>query len=392
MTLLKDPAEIWRIPLKDEDVRTGIEYGSISLAYTFDRMSAQSRPSLRVFRIAVGVAVQSAFERIILERYKTRFIRDTTDYKEEDYWDIASKSGKKLDLKSFHVFTDYENVKRPRLTKSLILGSSSGRDWRTFFPMLIPRDQFDSEEQKDCYVFAILEAPSSKPFPSYVGVAKYLVAIPFSLDRDENARYQIIHRRRYAVERVQEGRTFSLGITRVGQTRLLPNGGAVTVGYGNVRGEAVQKDFRIQVGRSKTIQGLTGFHFLRIHDSPSDRDDSCILRVTFHDVDEEGDIVWNVSPSSFRDVWINNGVVYFIGWISREEFAAARQKRKAYGPREDWQGNTDHRDPSARGLLSRKAFCYFYPPTFHGGLQSHNYYCLPRDLHTMRSLQGILRE
>jgi len=393
LTRLSTTADIWKRPLEDVDIQRGIDYGIISRAWTYDRMGAQARGDLTkaAFRPAVGVAVQHAFERVMKDKYNIRFIRDTHDFKEEDYWDISSKSGKKVDVKSFHVFTDYADVGRPELSKSLIINSSTGQKWSTFFPMLIPRDQFESEEPKDYYVFAILLARSSKPFPAYINSAKYLVAIPFSNDRDMNLRYQRIHRRRYADQRMRSGLTFSLNVKRVGQAPIVPRPSVITIGYGDKEGKAVRHKFRLQVGQRETICGLTAFHFLRIHETPREEQDARILELTFRDVDEEGDIIWHVSWDSFRDIWIHDAMVYFIGWISRNDFDEIRQTRKAYGPRSDWQGNTDHDDPAARGLLSRRVFCYYYPPTFRGGLQTHNYYCLPRDLNRMSSLPELLR-
>jgi hypothetical protein len=390
---LTEDKDIWKIRLENEDIQKGIDYGIISRAWTYDRMGAQARGDLTkaIFRIAVGKSIQAAFERIIQQKYKLNFVRDTTDYKEEDYWDIRSVADKSFDLKSFHVFTDYEEVKRRKLTKSLILSSSTGKDWSTFFPMLIPRDQFDSEESKDYYVFAILQAPSSKIFPAYAANPGYLVAVPFSKDHDENLRYQIIHRRRFSDQRVREGRTFSLEIERVGQTELLPKSANVTIGYGDSQGKAIREDFTMQIGQRKSIIGLTAFHFLQIHESPNPKETTRLYDVRFRDVDEEGDVLWNVYANSFRDIWIHGHQTHFVGWIEREEFDRVRKTHKAFGPRKDYQGNTKHRDPSARGLMSRKSFCYFYPPAFGGGLQTPNYYCLPRDLNTMSSIVSTLR-
>jgi len=392
--VLTNPGDIWKILVKKEDVEAGVDYGIISRAWTYDRMGVQAQGGLTkaVFRIAVGKGIQHAFERIMKEKFGVQFIRDTHDYKEEDYWDIRTKSGKSFDVKSFHVFTDYAVPQRPRLTKSLIFNSSEGDNWTTFFPMLIPVDQFESEEPKDYYVFAILEAPSSKGFPAYVGSAEYLVAIPSSrTDPELNARYQKIHRRRFATERINEGITFSMDIKRIGQLALIPRAAEVTIGYGDAKGRAKRQDFKLQVGGHKTLRGLTAFHFLRLYSPPGVRENAPLFRLTFRDADEEGDIMWDVYPDSFRDVWVHDAVAYVIGWISRDDFDKIRRTYKAYGPRKDWQGNTNRRDVSARGILSRRSFCYFYPPTFHGGLQSHNYYCLPRDLNRMSSISRLLR-
>jgi hypothetical protein len=385
-------SDIWEIDLNTDDVQAGIDYGIISRAWTFDRMGAQIKGNFgkAIFRIAVGRAAQHSLERELLERYQYRTERDTHDYKEEDYWDIKTKSGKKADLKTFHVFSDYKAPGRGTLSEGVIVNSTGGENWATFFPMLVPRDQFESET-KDYYLFGIVVAPSSKRYPNIRSDAKFLLALPFSEDKEFNARYQTVHRRKYTDERVRSGTSFSLEITRVGQNCLIPSATKVTVGYGDSSGRACQKLLSLSTKKTQSVSGLTSFHYLRLHNMMKARPSEKLFDVVFRDADQYGDINWQVFASLFEDIWIYDAKAYFIGWISKEDFEKAFKRYKAFGPSPDYTGNADHWDPKARGLLSRKSFCYFYPPVFRGGTQGANYYCLPKDLITMASLIEILR-
>jgi len=392
MRKVSKPSDIWRIALNADDVQAGIDYGIISRAWTFDRMGAQFKGNFgkAIFRIAVGRAAQHAMERILLEKYQYCVERNAHDYKEEDYWDIKAKDGKKIDLKSFHVFTDYDAPGRGPLSEDLIINSTGAEHWATFFPMLIPRDQFESET-KDYYIFAIIVAPSSKRYPHTRRGAKFLLALPFSEDKEVNARYQTVHRRKYANERVRTGKTFTLEITKIGQNCLVPAKTKVTIGYGDSKGQAHQKNLSLAMRKTESITDLTSFHYLRLHNAITAQPTEKIFEVIFHDADEYGDIRWEVPSVSFEDIWIYDAQAYFVGWISKEDFEAAYKRYKAFGPSPDYSKNANHRDPKARGLLSRKSFCHFYPPVFRGGTQSANYYCLPKDLFTMSSLIEILR-
>jgi len=242
MKKVSAPDDIWLIDLDAEDVQAGIDYGIISRAWTYDRMGAQIRGNFgkAIFRIAIGRAAQHALEKTLLQKYRFRVERDAHDYKEEDYWDIKSKDGGKIDVKGFHVFADYSAPGRGSLSKEAIVNSTGGEQWSTFFPMLIPRDQFESET-KDYYVFSIIRGPSSKRYPYTRPGAKFLIALPFSQDKEVNARYQTVHRRKFANERLKAGETFGLQITKIGQNSLVPAKTKLTIGYGDSNGRARSK-------------------------------------------------------------------------------------------------------------------------------------------------------
>ena len=392
MKRIREPDQIWCVTLLGQDIQAGIDYGIISRAWTYDRMGAQAKGDFgkAIFRIAVGRAIQAAFEQILRGK-NIIFVRDTTDYKEEDYWDMTLKNDKSVDIKSFHVFTDYVVPEREEISKELIFSSTLGDRWNTFFPMLIPQDQFDGAV-KDYYIFAILAAPSSKRFPNTRPKPQFLISLPYSKDKEVNVRYRNIHRAKPARLRVEEKKTFSILLDRDGQNTLFGEPIKLTIGYGDIYGDSKKATISLRARDSKRLDGLTSFHYLKAHHScmtSSTREK--IVTITFPDVDDEGDLVWEVYNHSFEDIWIYDSRVFFVGWISKEAFAKARDRLPAYGPNEEYSGNTDHWEKDAVGLLSRKSFCYFYPPVFRGGTQNPNYYCLPKDLCPMDEIFKLFK-
>ena len=383
MNRITRPDQIWEVQLADSDIHAGIDYGIISRAWTYDRMGAQAKGDFgkAIFRIAIGRAIQAAFERILGTK-EIQFIRDSTDYKEEDYWDMTLQNGKSVDIKSFHVFSDYHVKERPAINKELVFSSTTGEHWNTFFPLLIPKDQFEGDI-KDYYIFAILNAPSSKRFPNTRPNPRFLISIPFSKSKELNDRYRNIHRAKPARLRVDEGKTFSVVLKKRGHRTLFDEPIRLTVGYGDVHGDSQRASLSLMPDGSESIGGLTSFHYLRHHGHLRRDRKETIVELTFLDADEEGDLLWEVSNTSLEDIWIYESRVFLVGWISKEDFAKARDRYPAYGPNEKYTGNTDHWEEKAVGLMSRKSFCYYYPPVFRGGTQNPNYYCLPRDLYPM---------
>lgn len=393
MKKIQKPDQIWEIALLDSDIQAGIDYGIISRAWTYDRMGAQARGDFgkAIFRIAVGRAIQAAFERILRDN-RIKFVRDSTDYKEEDYWDMTLQDGKSLDIKSFHVFTDYPVPEREEINRKLIFSSTTGECWNTFFPMLIPKDQFDGDV-KDYYIFAVLAAPSSKRFPNTRSNSRFLISLPFSKDKELNARYRGIHRAKPARLRVEEGKTFSIVFNKDGQHTLFDEPIKLTVGYGDIRGDSQKATISLLPDCPERLDGLTSFHYLKIHHSHlRGHKKEKIVNVTFINADDEGDLFWELFNTSFEDIWLYDTKVFFTGWISKEDFAKARDRHPAYGANEEYSGNAPHWDVDAVGLMSRKSFCYYYPPVFRGGTQNPNYYCLPKDLHPMDKIFKLFRD
>jgi hypothetical protein len=380
---VKHPEDLVKIEMTDRDINLGISYGIISRAWTYDRMGAQARGDFgkAIFRIAVGKAVQAAVERY-LSGLGMVFKRDTTNYRTTDYWDIGSSTGKSVDIKSFQFFSDYPVPGRTPLDPSHIVSSTLGESWQSFYPMLIPQDQFD-RQAKDYYVFAILSAPMSKRCPYTHNTPRGLVALPYSQDERMNRRFQMVHFARFAERRIRSGQTFEVLVTSKAPYSDPIN---IVLGYAEATGETKYQRLNLNRGETGTVQGVTALHYLKWEKRRCPPSGSTLLEVTFNGVDNIGSLTWEVSNTSFEDIWIYPNELWCIGWINKEAFSAQRQKHPTYGP----SGNVNRSLGSGGGILHNRSFCYFYPPVPRGGTKNENYYVLPLDLNTMNTLPAYL--
>jgi hypothetical protein len=379
MAQLTDASDLVPIEVTDQDIYPGISYGIISRAWTYDRMGAQTRGDFgkAIFRIAVGKAVQAALERYV-SGLGIAFKRDTTDYRKPDYWDIETSTGKSVDIKAFQVFSDYKVAGRPSLDPSRIVSSTLGESWSSFYPMLIPRDQFE-RRGKDYYIFAILSAPMSKRCPYTHDAPRGLIALPHSTDSATNKRFQFVHFASFAEHRIRSGKSFDIHVTC---TTPFPDVLRFTLGYADAIGTARNQQILLKFGENSTISQVTALHYLQWSRRQCPSSVEPLLDITFNGVDDLGALRWEVYNTSFEDVWIYPNALWCLGWISKDAFAEARQKYPTYKP----AGAINSRVGDANGILYDGSFCYFYPPVLRGGTKNENYYVLPQDLNTMDTL------
>ncbi len=157
---LKTKEDIWVLTPSAEDLKAGAYYAAVSLPWTFNRMmrnTGSAGQKNRALNIAKGVVGQEMLKR----RMKQVGIRAQTQrksHRDEDLFDFNAEIDgtlTKLDLKSFHYFTDYVPVGREPFSLDLLMRHAgyAGADWRNFFPMLVPHTQI--EQSKEGYCFAI---------------------------------------------------------------------------------------------------------------------------------------------------------------------------------------------------------------------------------------------
>jgi hypothetical protein len=160
MKHLDNELEIWCLTPKKEDLIAGANYAAITLPWTFNRMmlnTGSRGQQSRGINIAKGIVVQEILKRELNKRgIKTSVQRKS--HRDEDLFDFKVKldgTFSKLDLKSFHYFTNYPGDIRTKLTPKYIIQNKDyfGSDWRKFFPMLIAHTQIS--QGKESYCFAI---------------------------------------------------------------------------------------------------------------------------------------------------------------------------------------------------------------------------------------------
>jgi hypothetical protein len=394
MARVINASDLVSVNLEDADIQAGIKYGIIARAWHHDRMGAQARGDFgqAMFHIAVGKAMQSAFERYLISQ-GVSFERDNTDYKTKDYWDIRTSEGVPLDIKSFHYYSDFHIRERLAPESHRIITSSLGETWNSFYPMLVPQDQFDGA-RKDVYVFALLSAPGSKRFPRTHQHPKALVALPFSQNPGLNNQFKLVHSKIPSDQRVRKGQTFEITIRRRAANPAQPF--HVTIGYGDLHGADQRVSLKLELAdEAHTITQVTSLHYLRWHgDCPISTGAAHppLLDVIFHHVERLPDLHWQIYPNSFEDIWIYPDAAWFLGWITGPEFERISKGYPSYQPNK--QQNKNEQDPEAQrgGMLPPGSFCYYYPPVGGGTRSKLNYYVLPQDLNPMSTLIPYLTE
>ncbi len=161
-TPLSDPKQIWESKITEREQREAIEYATISLPWTFDRMhyggKAQKSTNDRMVHIAEGVLAQSVLERELTKRGK-KCDMDWTGYRESDIFDFKVNE-KIYDVKTTVIYSEYSaNWKRQEFTPELFIQNYDypGPEWRRFFPVMVPMTQLTPERMKDSYIFGIAE-------------------------------------------------------------------------------------------------------------------------------------------------------------------------------------------------------------------------------------------
>lgn len=163
MKKLSKAKDIWpACQAMESDIQEAIDYATISLPWTFDRMRygprSQKAVNNRLIHILVGVLNQTILERILTKKgYEC--CKDWTKYRESDVFDFMIND-KKYDVKTVYVYSEYnESANRENFSIDLLISNKDykGPEWRHFFPMMVALSQLTIEKMKDSYIFGIAE-------------------------------------------------------------------------------------------------------------------------------------------------------------------------------------------------------------------------------------------
>lgn len=161
-TPLSKPEQIWESQVSGNEQEDAIEYASISLPWTFDRMhyggKTQKSTNDRMVHIAEGVLAQSVLKRELANRGK-KCAMDWTGYRESDIFDFKVDD-KVYDVKTMVIYSEYgKSWQRKDFSPSLLIQNYDypGPEWRRFFPVMVPMTQLMPDKMKDSYVFGIAE-------------------------------------------------------------------------------------------------------------------------------------------------------------------------------------------------------------------------------------------
>ncbi len=132
------------LPYTPDLTEGGISYACRSLPHTYDRMGGSRFDRLR--RIVVGIAVELAFRRYLVQQGVAFGVEGATPFTDPDRYDV-SLGGHRCDIKSF-LISYREQIRLLHEAPHQLLDA----------PALVPLDQYagDGHSANDLYVFAFL--------------------------------------------------------------------------------------------------------------------------------------------------------------------------------------------------------------------------------------------
>ncbi len=132
------------LPYTPDLTEAGISYAGRSLPHTYDRMGGSHFDRLR--RIVVGIAVELAFRRYLVQQGVPFGVEGATPFTDPDRYDV-SLGGHRCDIKSF-LISYREQIRALHDAPEQLLDA----------PGLVPLDQYAGDEHSpnDLYVFAFL--------------------------------------------------------------------------------------------------------------------------------------------------------------------------------------------------------------------------------------------
>lgn len=447
MRMLQSSGQIWKTRITTGDFKSAVDYATISLPWTFDRMHygprKQNTVNNRLWHIMSGVLNQTLLERELKSRdYDCKL--DWSHYRITDIFDF--KIGEKVfDVKTGSIFSEYDDqVEREKFSPDLLIKYSkySGPIWRKFIPMMVPMTQLNVAHEKNGYIFglAVLPYDQRKLVPEK-GDRGFWCTAPFAEAHSFFHKTPLIDAR----ERASKG-FFPMFEWKKGQATLDDGDRSIAVTvYGEWGGnKAIEKVEMVPGQRLVVDREMSSLSCIRV-DHPADLTPGDSLNVKarnnfkdkVHDFADptknlnDSNFTWKLGPGSFVNLRVpEDYVVYWLGHIPLEEFAERFQDYPCWfipNPRNMAQNvpgelSNDFREgleaydrrrakalanglatpwPEMASLVSGKtinagimiaatrfgqnlgAACYHYPPY---ALSESALYVLAKDLHSMASI------
>jgi hypothetical protein len=421
--------DIWVLTPHEEDLKAGAYYAAVSLPWTFNRMMLNTRSAgqqQRALNIAKGIVAQEMLKRE-MERRGIKAQTDRTSYRDEDFFDFrVSIKGilTKLDLKTFHYYTDYAPLGREPFSADLLMKhvGYAGADWRTFFPMLIAHTQI--EQSKEGYCFAIASSIDIRRDISTERTGYALTAFPFG------EYLAFLSSKKLCILREEANTGFFLEFV-YGEKSLLASEVTLSV-IGEWAGKPKVVPVKLQPGTAKQVGPFSCISSFQLEKGSYDGFYGC-LEISVKKNDFTVSVLntqkrnTNVVPKNplvlertdFCNLFLpKNYTLHVLGWIPKDEFLdACRQYTGWVWPKDsvdkfknqawtqiteaDWKtlekaGFADCIQDNPRllkaGWLKTTgrgggACCYVYPNIgSNGGVSETNLYILPVDLYIMDRL------
>jgi len=194
-------SQIWKTKVSHDDYKESLEYATISLPWTFDRMHygprTQKAVNNRLWHIMSGVLNQTILERELKSRgYHCEM--DWSHYRLTDIFDFRIGDGI-YDIKTQSIFAEYDETnERTRFTPELLIKNRSypGPEWRHFFPLTVPMTQLNVEHEKNGYIFGLADMPfDQRKLSPREGDKGFWCAAPFGDAHTFFHKTRLIHKR-----------------------------------------------------------------------------------------------------------------------------------------------------------------------------------------------------
>lgn len=433
MKTLEQEQDIWKLQPNKKDLIAAAKYAAITLPWTFNRMfkNTSSRgQNDRALNIAKGIVAQEVLRRKLSE-VGIKAETERKSYRDSDLFDFKiflNGNPILMDIKSFNYYTDYKSYGREDLSSSLIIGNADypGPDWRRFFPMLVPHTQI--RQDKEAYCFAI---SSSIDFRRDISTNRndFMISafphgeiMPFLSDK------------RLILEREAKENGIYIDITLRQEKSLFKNENLNLIVKGEWNEE--QSFVKIELQANKKIENIGPFSAISSFEIDKESYDKFIdssieieisdnhlskpvLNSSKRNVNKIPDKNLVIEREDFCNLVLPNDYqIYYLGWITKEEYLAKvsdyvgyvwpnddetpyenqlwtqiTEKDKSHLERANFEDNIEY-EPKLLNAGWMKthgrgggACCYVFPNIgYMGGIKENNLYILPSDLYTMNEL------
>lgn len=349
MKKISKVGDIWpACKARKSDVQEAINYATISLPWTFDRMRygprSQKAVNARLIHILMGVLNQTILERILTKK-GFKCSKDWTKYRESDVFDFMINE-RKYDVKTVHIYSEYnESTNREDFSINLLISNKDygGPEWRHFFPMMVALSQLTIERMKDSYIFGIAETYDDlREREPQLSDGGFWCAAPF-----KKAHY-FFHSTHIIKQREEEGKGFNVKATwKRRQQRLFKETKRkveMTL-FGEWAGDRQTETLKLAEGKSAVSEKeFSSLSCVKLeHPAILDNNDEIIVAVN-NLFDEfiskptkplvnlnDPDFEWKLHRTSFVNLQVPKDYeVYWIGYIPFTEFATLFPSYKAY--------------------------------------------------------------
>lgn len=367
MEKFSDASQILTTEMGESDLEKAIQYATISLPWTFDRMQygikSQRVVNDRIMNILKGVLNQSILKRALEERgYDCG--TDWSNYRESDIFDFEIND-RLYDVKTTHVYSEYGDSdaqyggSREPISPELIeeYRANEGPEWKTFLPMIVPFTQLEGSRKKDAFIFGIAETEKDiRRTEPEEGEDGFWVAAPYNEGKDRGTHF--FHTENAIRAREEKGQGFNIEFQWDSkQTTLGENDDKeveITL-FGEWDGERREETFTL--GKHENYRSDTefsSFSMARVKNAgvldepdeitvtPHSNYDGEIPKPTNPNIDlDNDDLEWVLNHDSFVNLQMPSEYsVMWVGYTPQDEFFEDFQQYKAwFNPKEDINKN-----------------------------------------------------